>query len=225
MKKRLLLLLCLSATFGMAQTQAISELVYEIRNPQTDSGHFRKALETIGEYLALQVMEDLDAKEHTVRTLTGAEATHWIVDENPVLVTIMRGGIPLNQGVMKVFSASKVGFIAMSRNEETLLPKVEYVSLPDLKDRSVILTDTMLATGGSMRAAIDIIERHQPRKIYVVTAIAAQNGINALRQQNPDVKIYAAAIDPSLNQHGYIIPGLGDAGDRCYGEKIHSSAN
>lgn len=225
MKKWIFSLFSLVAISGFAHTQALSELVYEIRDPATDSLHFRQDLESIGEYLALQVLEELDTKGYSIQTLTGAMAIHELVDETPILITIMRGGIPLNQGVLKVFTDSKVGFLAMSRNEETLQAKVEYVSLPDLLDRSVIISDTMLATGGSMLNAIQIVESYRPKNIYVITAIASKPGIEAIQQHNPRIKIFAAAIDPSLNQHGYIIPGLGDAGDRCYGEKVYSSAD
>lgn len=218
--KLVIFLACLvSTTTVYAQPQALSQLVYEIRNPQTDAQHFRHALEKIGEYLALDILEELDTKEMAVTTLTGVEATHFVVNETPVLVTILRAGIPLNYGVHNVFPNAEVGFFAMSRNEETLQPLVEYVSLPKLKDRSVILTDTMLATGNSLISAIEVIEQFEPKQIYILAAIASQPGIDHILAYNPNIKIIAAAIDPMLNENGYICPGLGDAGDRSYGNK------
>ena len=202
-----------------AGPQALSELVYEIRDPQTDSASFRQALEKIGEYLALHVLEEMNTKEVMIQTLTGVEAKHLLVDEVPVLVTILRAGLPLNAGVQKVFPNAEVGFFAMSRNEETLRASVDYVALPDLKDKSVIISDTMLATGGSLLNAIQMIVQKSPRRIFVIAAIASQFGIERIIDDHPEIKIFAAVIDPFLNEKGYIVPGLGDAGDRSYGNK------
>lgn len=204
---------------ALAQTQALSQLVYEIRNPHTNSALFRHDLETIGEYLALNVLEEMSTQETTIQTLTGAQATHRLIDETPVLVTILRAGLPLNSGVHKVFPNAEVGFLAMSRDEKTLKAKVEYVALPNLKNRCLILCDTMLATGGSILDAIQIVEQQEPKKIFVIAAIASKPGIARILQHNPNIRIFSAAIDPSLNEKGYIIPGLGDAGDRAYGTK------
>ena len=205
-----------------AGPQALNELIYEIRNPETNSASFRQALEKIGENLALEVLEKLDTKETAIQTLTGAEAKHFLVNEVPVLVTILRAGLPLNAGVQKVFPNAEVGFLAMSRNEETLKADVDYVALPDLRGRSVIISDTMLATGGSLLDAIQIVEQKSPRRIFVIAAIASKTGIERISRYNPAIQIFAAVVDPSLNDRGYIIPGLGDAGDRSYGIK-HSS--
>jgi len=205
--KLLACVVLLSAMSIFAGSQALSELVYEIRNPQTDSASFRQALEKIGENLALKVLEELDTKEVTIQTLTGTEAKHVVVDEIPVLVTILRAGLPLNTGVHKVFQNAKVGFLAMSRNEVTLKADVDYVALPDLEGKSVIISDTMLATGGSLLDAIQIVEQRSPRRIFVIAAIASKQGIERISKYNPTIKIFAAAIDPSLNDKGYIIPG------------------
>ena len=202
-----------------AQTQALSQLVYEIRNPQTDSAHFRQALETIGQYLALNVQQELDTQEETIQTLTGAEAKHHLISETPVLVTILRAGLPLNAGVHKVFPNAEVGFLAMSRNEETLKAKTDYIALPKLENRTVILVDTMLATGGSLLDAIKIIEQGNPKKVFVISAIASAAGIDRILQYDSSIKIFSAVVDPALNEKGYILPGLGDAGDRSYGLK------
>lgn len=202
-----------------AQPQALTELVYEIRDPKTDATHFRKAIEKIGEILAQDVLEELSTKEVVVKTLTGTEAKHHLVDEIPVLVTILRAGVPLNTGVQKVFPNAEVGFLAMARNEQTLKADVDYIALPDIKDKTVLLTDTMLATGGSLIEAIQIIEKREPKRIIVIAAIASKPGIERIAKYDSSIKIFAAAVDPSLNEKGFIIPGLGDAGDRCYGEK------
>lgn len=200
-------------------TQVLSELVYQIRDPKTDSAHFRCTLEKIGECLARDVLEELNTKEVTIETLTGVEAKHTLLDERPVLVTILRAGLPLNAGVHNIFPNAEVGFLAMSRNEETLKAEVDYVALPDLSNHSVIITDTMVATGGSLIDAIELVKEKSPSRIFVIAAIASKPGIERILKQHPDIKIYSAVIDPALNEKGYIIPGLGDAGDRSYGNK------
>lgn len=210
--------LCLHG-IAWGQPQALNQLVYEIRHPETDAVHFRRALEKIGENLALDVLEELNTREISVQTLTGAEAKHSLLEENPVLVTILRAGLPLNTGIQKVFPNAEVGFLAMSRNEETLKADVGYIALPDLRGKAVLLSDTMLATGGSLLDAIQILERRGAKKIFVIAAIASKPGIERIVQRHPEIKIFSAAIDPLLNNKGYIIPGLGDAGDRAYGKK------
>jgi uracil phosphoribosyltransferase len=204
-----------------AGTQALSERVYQIRDPKTDSAHFRQALEKIGEQLGYAVLEELNTKEVRIETLTGIEAQHTLLDEAPVLVTVLRAGLPLNAGVHNVFPNAEVGFLAMSRHEETLKAEVDYVALPNLSNRSVIITDTMVATGGSLIDAIELVKEKLPRRIFVIAAIASKPGIERILNQYPDIKIYSAVIDPALNEKGYIIPGLGDAGDRSYGNKQH----
>lgn len=220
MKKIAILLLL--AFHLEAQTQALNQLVYQIRNPTTRPAEFRSALEKIGEYLALDVLEEMSTGEMQVRTLTGAEATHALVAEEPVLITILRAGLPMNQGVQRVFPNADVGFFVMSRDEETLKAKIDYISLPDIEGRTVIISDTMLATGGSTLDAIKVVERYGPKRIFVLTAIAAEPGISRILEHNPSVEILPAAIDPILNERGYIVPGLGDAGDRSFGLKCHT---
>jgi len=200
-------------------SRALSQLVYEIRDPETNRERFRACLEKIGEYVALDVLQTMNVEEREVFTLTDATACHFLCNEEPVLVTILRAGMPLLLGVQKVFPEADVGFIAMSRNEETLKAKTDYIALPNLKDKCVIIADTMLATGGSILDAIKIIEPYHPREIILINAIAAQDGIQRVLDYNPKIRIYSAAIDPTLNEKGFIVPGLGDAGDRSYGEK------
>ncbi|MBS0585570.1 MAG: uracil phosphoribosyltransferase, partial [Verrucomicrobia bacterium] len=202
-----------------AQTQALSQYVYEIRNPKTDAVHFRQSLEKIGEILAFDLLEELSTKEVVIETLTGKEAKHLLIDDTPVLVTILRAGLPLNTGIQRVFPNAEVGFLAMARNEETLKAATDYIALPDIAGKTVILSDTMLATGGSLIDAIRIIEKGSPKKLFIITAIASKAGIERITKHNPEIKIFAAAIDASLSDKGYILPGLGDAGDRAYGKK------
>lgn len=212
-------MLCLSFISLSASPQGLSQLVYEIRNPKTDANHFRSSLEKIGEYLALNVLEELTTELVNIETLTGVKASHHLVVEDPVLITILRAGLPLNAGVQKIFPNSEVGFFAMSRDEKTLKAKTDYIAVPNLKDRIVIISDTMLATGGSLLDAINVVKQYQPKKIYVIAAISSEKGIARVKDYDATITIYSAAVDPTLNEQGYIIPGLGDAGDRAYGRK------
>lgn len=200
--------------------QALNELIYKARCPQTDSPGFREVIEKIGEILALQVLDQLDTEEVSIETLMGGTAVHHLVKNMPVLVTILRAGLPLNAGVQKVFPYADVGFLAMSRNEDSLEADVQYIGLPNVNGKTVIITDTMLATGGSLLQAINIIQKRAPKKILIINAIAAQSGIDRIHSHYPHIKIFSAAIDPTLNDKGYIVPGLGDAGDRSYGNKV-----
>ncbi len=217
----LLIVLCVTKAYPAILNDriALSHLVHEIRDPKTDRKHFRTSLEKIGEYLGVEVLQDLSTKQVEIQTLTGATAVHILCDEDPVLVTILRGGIPLLMGIQEIFPNAEVGFLGMARNEETLQAITSYIGIPDVKDKRVIIVDTMLATGGSMLDAIKIIESQGPKEIILICAIAAKDGIARILDYSPNIKIYAAATDPKLNEKGYIIPGLGDAGDRCYGIK------
>jgi uracil phosphoribosyltransferase len=221
MKKLILLFMFMTNVAAYAQTHGISQLIYKLRDPETKAPQFRESLEKVGEYLALELLNELSSKETTIETITGAKATHLIVDVNPVLVTILRAGLPLNAGVLKVFPNAKVGFLAMSRDEQTFKAKVEYIALPDLKNQYVIITDSMLATGGSLINAIKLIEEQKPKKIFVISAIVSEQGVAQISEHNPNIKIFAGVIDPILNEKKYIVPGLGDAGDRSFGLKFH----
>lgn len=226
MRKITLFLTCLFTVNSIAcfsQTQALNQLVYTIRDPQTKASDFREALEKIGNQLGNLVLEDLEKQEVSVTTLTGEKATHFLVNETPVLITILRAGLPLNAGVQKVFPESPVGFLAMSRNEETVKAQCDYIALPEITDKVVIIVDTMLATGGSILDMIQFIEPFHPKKIILINAIAAKPGIERILNHNSEVKIYAAVVDDKLNEKGYILPGLGDAGDRAYGEKVYKT--
>ena len=151
----------------------------------------------------------------------GEKANHDIVKEEIILITVLRAGIPFYLGIEKVFPDSESGFLGMMRNEETLKAKIDYIAIPPLKGKTIILADTMIATGGSIIDAIKILEKFQPKRIIVVGVIVAVDGIDRILSYDKRIKIFAGAVDPILNNKGYIIPGLGDAGDRSYGEKIN----
>jgi uracil phosphoribosyltransferase len=225
MKWLAIALLLAISTVQCKERRVLEHLVYEIRDPSTGPKLFRDTLEKIGEYLALDIQEELSQKPKSIKTLSGMSATHDLCDEKPVIVTILRAGLPLCAGVQKVFPASEVGFITMSRNEETLISDVSYIALPNVKDRTVIIADTMIATGGSILKAIKIIEQCKPKKIVVLGAIAAKYGLAQIADHDSSIKVFVAAVDPLLDERGYIVPGLGDAGDRAFGEKHFNSSS
>ncbi len=194
-------------------------LVATIRNPATGTKDFRESLEKIGEYLALDIASGLGTKEETITTCLGAIATHGIPAEDPVLVTILRAGIPLLSGMQRIYPQAAVGFIGAMRDETTLKADISYIALPPLEGKQVILMDTMIATGGSIVDTIALLEKKHPKKIIVAGAIASTAGIEHIQKHYPGTQVYAAATDPIVNEKGYIVPGLGDAGDRAYGTK------
>jgi uracil phosphoribosyltransferase len=143
----------------------LSEYVYKIRDPKTNKKEFRSCLRKIGEFLSYQIAEDLQTKEKTITTMMGMPATHRVVDsEDLVLITVLRAGVPFFNGVLNIFKNAQCGFLGMMRDEETLKAKVDYVAIPPLEGKTVLLTDTMLATGGSIIDTIKIIEKKKPKK-------------------------------------------------------------
>lgn len=213
-----LFFLSLNSIF-FCQPKSLDHWIAILRDPQTERFAFRNALVHIGQGLALQVAERLPTKKTPITTLLGADAEYQKREQEPVLVTILRAGLPLNEGVLQTFPDSEVGFIAMARNEKTLVAKTSYLSLPQIKGKEVVISDTMLATGGSMIDALKEIEKQEPSKIYVICAIASRDGIARVKASHPLVEILPAVVDPMLDNKGYIVPGLGDAGDRSYGPK------
>jgi uracil phosphoribosyltransferase len=221
--------------------------LYELRKEDTKSEKFREILISLSEQLAIEALnstkslKNLEKKEVTVTTSTQGLAKHKILKENPVLITILRAGLPVLLGVQKVFPDSEVGFIGVSREENPLLAnaipsknlsssfpnikidpsnvKTEYIAFPELTNKTVILTETMLATGGSIIEVLKIIEKAKPKNIILICVIASKQGIENIKKFNPSIDILSAAIDPELDSNKFIKPGLGDAGDRAYGKK------
>jgi len=198
----------------------MERLVYKIRDPNTRNEDFRNALEKIGEYIGLEIARELQTERKTITTILSREAEHHLLKESPTLITILRAGIPLYNGLHRAFPESETGFIGAMRDEKTLKSNISYCALPDIKDKIVILADTMLATGGSLIDCTELIRQRSPRKIILASVISSQQGIKRINDYDSKIKVYAAAIDSELNERGYIVPGLGDAGDRSFGEKI-----
>lgn len=203
----------------------ISNWVAEIRNVdvQQDRLRFRRNLERIGEVIAYEISKQLESEEKEIQTPLGT-ATSKLLKEQPVLGTILRAGLPLHNGLLNYFDRADNAFVAAYRKHEkdgSFEISLEYISSPDLENRVLILSDPMLATGSSLVKTIHLIkEEGIPREIHIVCAIACTVGIEYVRREEPGVTIWCGDIDDELTAKGYIVPGLGDAGDLAYGTKV-----
>ena len=191
-----------------------------LRNEKTSTKEFRELISEIAMLLCYEALND--AKTHDVEIKTPITNTIGEkVDENDyAFVPILRAGMGMVEGVLKIMPNAKIGHIGLYRNEETLEPVKYYCKLPDnIEDKEVILLDPMLATGGSASAAISMLKKDGVKKIKFLCIIGAPDGIERIEKDHPDVSVYCAQLDDHLNEIGYIVPGLGDAGDRIYGTK------
>ncbi len=190
-----------------------------MRNKDTGTKDFRENLDEIAELMAYEVCRDLPVRAVDIETPMGA-CTGYELSKQVVIVPILRAGIGLLDGIRRLIPTAKVGFIGLYRDEETLEPHEYFAKFPKNLDESIIMiVDPMLATGGSAIAAIDMIKKRGAKNIRLVCLVGAPEGAKAVQETHPDVDIYLAAMDDHLNEIGYIVPGLGDAGDRIFGTK------
>ena len=191
-----------------------------MRDKYTGSKEFREAVEEISSLLCYEATRDLPLKEVEIETPIAHAKVRYISGKKLAVVCILRAGLGMVEGILEMIPAAKVGHIGLYRNPETLQPIEYYCKLPsDIEDRDVLLLDPMLATGGSAIAAIDGLKRRGVKHIKLMNLIGAPEGVAAVQKAHPDVEIFVGAIDEKLNDHGYIVPGLGDAGDRIFGTK------
>ena len=191
-----------------------------LRDRNTGTKEFRDLVSEIAMLLCYEATRDLPTEEVEVETPVALARTKVLAGRKLALVPILRAGLGMVDGMLNLIPAAKVGHIGMYRNEETLVPVEYYCKLPsDINEREVFVLDPMLATGGSAIDAITQIKKHGAKRIKFIGLIAAPEGIEALHKAHPDVDIYLGAKDDHLNENGYIVPGLGDAGDRIYGTK------
>lgn len=191
-----------------------------LRDKNTGSKEFRELVSEISMLMCYEATRDLPLTEVEIETPVAIAKTNVISGRKLAFVPILRAGIGMVDGVTKLVPAARIGHIGLYRDPQTLEPVEYYSKLPsDIDEREVIVLDPMLATGGSAIDAIKIIKRSNPRNIKFMCIIAAPEGMNELTKAHPDVQVYCAALDKCLNEHGYIIPGLGDAGDRIFGTK------
>ena len=189
-----------------------------LRDKNTGSKEFRELVGEIAMLMCYEATRDLTLQEVHIETPMGEATTKVIAGRKLAFVPILRAGLGMVEGVLEMVPAAKVGNIGLYRDHKTLQPVEYYNKLPqDITERDVIVLDPMLATGGSAIDAISIVKRSNPKSIKFMCIIAAPEGVKALSEAHPDVQIYCAAVDDHLNEIGYIVPGLGDAGDRIFG--------
>ena len=191
-----------------------------LRDKNTGSKEFKELVSEIAMLMCYEATRDLPLKEVEVETPVAVAKAKVISGRKLAFVPILRAGIGMVDGVLRLVPAAKIGHIGLYRNPETLEPTEYYSKLPaDIEEREVIVLDPMLATGGSAIDAITTIKKKNPKLIKFMCIIAAPEGMKELVKVHPDVQIYCASLDSYLNEHGYIVPGLGDAGDRIFGTK------
>ena len=190
-----------------------------MRDEKTCTKDFSQQLDEIASLMAYEVSRDLPVKDVEVKTPMAVCKTQMLA-KDVILVPILRAGMGMTQGIRNLIPTAKVGFIGLYRNEETLEPVEYFAKFPkNLDDSLVMVLDPMLATGGSSSAALDMIKKRGAKNIKLVCLVGAPEGVKYVEEHHPDVDIYLAALDEKLNDIGYIVPGLGDAGDRIFGTK------
>ena len=191
-----------------------------IRDKNTSTKQFREVISEIATLMAYEAFKEVPTQQITVETpLETVEQT--VVKENSIaIVPMLRAGLGMVDGILTLFPAAKVGHIGMYRNEETLEPQEYYCKLPQgIEDKVVMLVDPMLATGGSAIDAITLLKKRGCKRIKFLAIIGAPEGVEKVHAAHPDVEVYVSTLDRQLNENGYILPGLGDAGDRIFGTK------
>lgn len=188
-----------------------------LRKIETGSKDFRELVNEISTMMAFEVTRDLPVREIEIETPIEKTTGYEIAGKKQALVPILRAGLGMVDGILEVLPAAKVGHIGLYRDPETLKPVEYYCKLPvDISEREIYVLDPMLATGGSSSAAITFLKEKGCKSIKLVNIIAAPEGIELVQRNHPDVDIFVAGLDKKLNEHGYIMPGLGDAGDRLW---------
>jgi uracil phosphoribosyltransferase len=191
-----------------------------IRDINTGTKQFRELVEEVAMLMAYEATRDLPLQETTIQTPVSPAKTKIIAGKKLAVVPILRAGLGMVDGILNLIPNAKVGHIGLYRDPNTLQPVEYYCKLPnDVEERDLITVDPMLATGGSAVAAITYMKKRGAKSIKLMSLIAAPEGIENVQKAHPDVDIYVAGVDERLNDHGYITPGLGDAGDRLFGTK------
>lgn len=191
-----------------------------LRDRKTTCGNFRVLMKEAAILIAYEATRDLELKEVEIETPLTRMKTQMLSGKKLVFVSVLRAGNGFLDGLMDLIPSARGGHIGLVRDERTLEPHQYYCKLPDdTRDRQVIILDPMLATGNSAKAAIDRVMEYHPRSVKLLTLIAAPEGVRNLLEHYPQVPVYTAALDQRLNEKGYIVPGLGDAGDRIFGTK------
>lgn len=198
----------------------IKHKVSILRSEKTGTNEFRQIVSEIAMLMAFEVTRDLPLEEVEIKTPLETCTGYQLAGKKLGLVPILRAGLGMVDGMLSILPSAKVGHIGLYRDPETLKPVEYYLKLPtDISDRDILLLDPMLATGGSAIDAIDSLKRKGVKSIRLINLIAAPEGVKAVQEAHPDVDIFIASLDRQLNEDAYILPGLGDAGDRLFGTK------
>ena len=191
-----------------------------IRDKNCGTREFRTVIGEIATLMGYEILRDLETELVEIETPMEKAMVPMIKGKKLAVVPILRAGLGMVDGILSLVPTAKVGHVGMYRDEETLQPKEYYCKLPeDIDQRLVLIVDPMLATGGSADAAIEFVKKQGAKQIKVASIIAAPEGLKILTEKHPDIQIYCGSIDRQLNENGYILPGLGDAGDRIFGTK------
>lgn len=190
-----------------------------MRKKETSSADFRKLLEEITMLMGYEATRDLPLEDVEIETPIQKTVGKRLTGKKIAIVPVLRAGFGMVQGLLDLIPSARIGVIGLYRDPETLKPVEYYCKLPNIENRSFIIVDPMLATGGSSVAAIQMLKDRGVKDIRLMCLVAAPEGVDTVNKAHPDVNIYTAAVDECLNEHGYIVPGLGDAGDRIFGTK------
>ncbi|HHX23032.1 MAG: uracil phosphoribosyltransferase [Tepidanaerobacteraceae bacterium] len=191
-----------------------------IRDKNTGSKEFRELVEEVAVLMAYEVTRNLPLEDVKVNTPVGPANVKMLSGKKLGIVPILRAGLGMVNGMLKLIPNARVGHIGLFRDPDTLMPVEYYCKMPsDVNERELIILDPMLATGGSAAKAVELLKERGATNIKLMCLIAAPEGIEEVHKHHPDVEIYTGAVDEKLNSHGYIVPGLGDAGDRLFGTK------
>lgn len=197
----------------------ISHKLAYIRDERTKHFEFKRAIDEVTLLMAYEITRDLPLREKNINTPLEA-MTAQVLAKEVVIVPIMRAGLGMTDGILSLIPTARVGHVGLYRDEETLQPMEYYKKFPEeIKDSTVFIVDPMLATGGSVIATIDIVKKTGATDIRFIGIVGAPQGVAAIQNAHPDVDIYLAALDRGLNENSYIVPGLGDCGDRIFGTK------
>jgi len=197
-------------------TPVIQTLICSLRESETDGLRFRHIVKEITRFLLNEALKDVALISKDIQTWRGVESYKIMDQSSYVVVTVLRAGMPMLESVMETLPKINSGFLAIKRDETTHKSKLFYERLPDCEGKTVIIVDVMLATGGSLCDAIEVVKDAKAKRIIALNIIGAPEGLAFVQNTHPDVDIFISQIDENLNENKYIIPGLGDAGDREY---------